>query len=224
MPRPWRETARPKQIPPDSDWLVYLVTVGRGWGKSWAASNWLAEQAVTRPNTNWAVIAPTWRDVRVISFEGRSGILRALQPGELESFNHADLTATLRNGSRIRGYTLSGADRLAESPECFDGVWIDELDLSADDELYYPAVDVAEAWNDWILPSLTDSPKVYITTAPPSKPSALMQHLLSLSSEGHVVHVRGSAWENAANLSKAALERLRRLGYTSAAELLYCDL
>jgi phage terminase large subunit-like protein len=34
--KPWRECARPEQLPPDGDWTTWLILAGRGWGKALA--------------------------------------------------------------------------------------------------------------------------------------------------------------------------------------------
>ena len=31
----WELVARPSQLPPPSDWDVWLILSGRGWGKTW---------------------------------------------------------------------------------------------------------------------------------------------------------------------------------------------
>jgi phage terminase large subunit-like protein len=73
--RPWRAKARPKQLPPDGDWHIWLLLAGRGFGKNFVGSNWLAEQAIAFPGTHWAVIGPTFRDVRTTCIEGTTGLL-----------------------------------------------------------------------------------------------------------------------------------------------------
>jgi phage terminase large subunit-like protein len=124
--RPWHGLARPNQLPPaDEDWKVFLINAGRGFGKTRAGAEWLAEQAATRPNLRFAVIAPTWHECRMLCFEGYSGILQALLPGELESSDMTEMVVRLTNGAEIHGYgTDGGLGRLTTE---YDGAWAEEI-------------------------------------------------------------------------------------------------
>lgn len=197
-PRPWHTAARPEQIvPAEGEWQVLLFLAGRGWGKSATGSNWLAEQAATHPETEWAVIAPTWRDCRKVCIEGPTGILKALLPGELDSVNAADLTVRLSNGSRIYGYSADRPDRLRGSN--LSGAWMDEAAAM-------PLAD--DLFGESLMPALRigKNPRVVITTTP--RPVTLLRELLGRD-DGSVRIVRGKTWDNAANLSKTALAELR---------------
>ena len=66
--------AREEQIEPDGDWNTWLIQSGRGWGKTRTGAEWIVWQAVNNPNTRWAVVAPTYSDVRDTCIEGVSGI------------------------------------------------------------------------------------------------------------------------------------------------------
>ena len=74
----YRTLARPNQLPPEEDWRIWLVISGRGFGKTFLGAGWLAEQARTYPNTEWAIVAPTFTDVRRTCVEGPSGFLKAV--------------------------------------------------------------------------------------------------------------------------------------------------
>ena len=215
--RPWRKLARPKQLPPDDPghclpdgngfrcgceaaddtYHVFLILSGRGFGKSWIGSNWLAEQALATPGSEWAVIAPTFRDVKKTCFEGSTGLLAALQPGELREYNKSGLELTVASGAHIFGYSADQPERLRGSN--LYGAWCDELG-----SWRYPA-----AWYEALMPALRigKHPRVVVTTTP--RPTALIRDLVSRD-DGSVHITRGSTWENAANLSQAALTELRR--------------
>jgi phage terminase large subunit-like protein len=196
-PRPWHELARPAQLPPDGDWTVWLVLAGRGFGKTRLAAEWIAEQAVTHPGTEWAIVAPTWRDCRKTCIEGRSGVVHALLPGELDSMNASDLLIRLSNGSRIYGYSADRPDRLRGAN--LSGAWVDEA---------ASMVHVDELFGESLTPALRigTRPRVLITTTP--RPVKLLRDLLARD-DGSVAVVRGSTWDNAANLSPTALAELR---------------
>lgn len=196
-PRPWHTLARPEQLAPPGDYNILLILAGRGFGKTRCGAEWLAEQAARNPDTEWAIVAPTWRDCRKVCIEGPSGLLKALLPGELESVNASDLTVRLTNGSKIYGYSSDGYERLRGSN--LAGAWVDEAAVMTS---------VSDMFADALMPALRigENPRVLITTTP--RPIDLLKELVART-DGSVAVVRGSTWDNAANLSKTALAELR---------------
>jgi phage terminase large subunit-like protein len=86
----------------------------------------LAWQAITQNNTRWAVIAPTFGDVRDTCAEGESGLLPILrQYGVLDYYNRSIGEIKLTNGSRIKLFSADEPDRL-RGPQ-HHGAWCDEL-------------------------------------------------------------------------------------------------
>lgn len=160
-------------------------------------SSWIAEQAARNPDTEWAIVAPTWRDCRKVCIEGRSGLLKALLPGELHSMNASDLTVRLNNGSKIYGYSADGFERLRGSN--LAGAWVDEAAVMGC---------VKDMFSEALMPALRigENPRVVITTTP--RPIPFLRELLARD-DGSVAITRGSTWENSDNLSKAALDELR---------------
>lgn len=108
-PLPWRRSARPTQLPPRGRWRHWLIMAGRGWGKTFVGSNWLAERALTEVG-DYAVVAPTLGDAKKICVEGESGLLAALGGEDgpnIQQYNRSEYVITLVNGSRI---VLGSAD------------------------------------------------------------------------------------------------------------------
>lgn len=173
------------------------MMAGRGTGKTWVGSNWIAEQAMKNPDSEWAVVAPTFRDVRKTCIEGSTGILAALQPGELILYHRNELYLQLISGSRIYGYSAEQPERLRGAN--LYGAWCDELG-----SWHYP-----QAWYEALTPALRvgEFPRVVVTTTPRVTP--LIRDLANRT-DGSTHITRGSTWENAANLAPAALEELRR--------------
>lgn len=195
---------REDQLPPSgSNWNIWLILSGRGWGKTATGSQWLALQAARNPGTEWAIVAPTWRDARKVCIEGRSGLLKALLPAgdgysaEVESVNLSDLTIRLTNGSKIYGYSADGYERLRGSN--LAGAWVDEAAVMAN---------VGDMFAEALMPALRigDAPKCLITTTP--RPIRFLRELIDRA-DGSVAVTRGSTWDNAANLSRTALAELR---------------
>jgi len=215
--RPWRKTARPKQLPPDDPdhckpdargircgchgtdrkYNIHLVMAGRGMGKTFMGANWIAEQAAANPNSEWAVLAPSFRDVRKTCFESDVGVIRALMPGEMTNYRRNELQIVLSNGSVIYGYSAENPDKVRGAN--LWGAWCDELA-----SWRYPAT-----WYEGLLPALRKGkhPRIVVTTTP--RPVRLINDLVGRS-DGSVHVTRGSTWENEANLSDIALDELRR--------------
>lgn len=127
----------------------------RGSGKTYVGSNWLLESALSRPDSYWAVCAPTFRDVKRICLDGKSGIIRQAEPGDIVDYNKNNLVVTLRNGAVVRGFS-------AEKPESvrgenLSGCWLDELCSIEKEEFYHDA----------LMPALReDDARLLITTTP----------------------------------------------------------
>lgn len=192
----WTEiAARPDQVAPEGDWSTWLILAGRGWGKTRTGAEWLALQALTRPDTRWAIVAPTGSDARDTCVEGVSGVLAVLSrvPGALKVWNRSLGELRLSNGSRIKLFSGDEPDRL-RGPQ-HHGAWADETAAWR-----YP-----DAWDQLSFGlRLGDIPRVVVTTTP--RPNALTKMLLAADK---TVLTRGATFDNAANLSAAALQHLR---------------
>ena len=191
------DLARPEQLPSEEEtWTTWLYLAGRGAGKTRTAAEWIAWQAITQNNTRWAVIAPTFGDVRDTCAEGESGLLPILREyGVLDYYNRTIGEIKLVNGSRIKLFSADEPDRL-RGPQ-HHGAWCDELASWRYEDTY-----------DQLQFGLRlgDHPKTVITTTP--KPVALIRKLNSRD-DGSVVVVRGSTFDNAANLAPQALIELQ---------------
>jgi predicted phage terminase large subunit-like protein len=181
---------------------VYAYVAGRGAGKTRMGAEWLAEQALAHPGTRWAIVAPTFADVRDTCIEGVSGIgtvLRRRVPSLSWSgaYNRTMTEIALPNGSRIKGFAAVEPERL-RGPQ-HHGAWADEL----------AAWSSAEAWDQLQFGlRLGEHPRTVVTTTP--KPTKLVRRLRERAERGDgVAWVGGSTFDNAANLSAAALSELR---------------
>jgi phage terminase large subunit-like protein len=208
---------RPKQLPPDHpnhhlvdvnghscgctgqdlDYMIWLLMSGRGFGKSLVGSNWITRQALKFPGSEWAVFAPTFRDTRKVCIEGSTGILAALNLQEdLSQYRRNELQIVMRNGSVIYGYSADQPER-ARGANLW-GAWCDELGSWR----------YESTWHEGLVPALRkgEHPRIVVTTTP--RPTKLIRDLLGRT-DGSVHITRGSTWENATNLSAAALNELR---------------
>ena len=173
---------------------MYLA--GRGAGKTRMAAEWLAWEAATKNGTRWAIIAPTFGDVRDVCAEGNSGIIGILQEyGVLEDYNRTYGHIKLTNGSLIRLFSADEPNRL-RGPQ-FHGAWCDELSSWR----------YSDTWDQLQFGlRLGDHPRTVVTTTP--KPVQLVRNLVARK-DGSVHIVRGSTFDNAANLAPQALIELQ---------------
>ena len=188
----WPTWARPSQVPPDGDWLVWLVLAGRGWGKTRTGAEWVRAQAASNTARRIALVAPTAADARDVMVEGHSGILSVGHPDERPTYEPSKRRLTWPNGVIATTFSADEPDRL-RGPQ-FHAAWCDELAAWR-----YP-----EAW-DMLQFGLRmgHPPRTVVTTTP--RPVRLIRELLASPS---TEVTRGATYENRANLSEAFLQRI----------------
>lgn len=187
--------ARPNQLPPnDNSWQIYLVRSGRGFGKTKMAAEWLAKQAIKKPNSRWAIIAKTFSDARDTCAEGDSGIVNILKEyGVLKNYNRSNGEIFLINGARIKLFSSEEPDRL-RGPQ-HDGGWCDE----------FASFNNFEVWDNYVMGArLGEHPQTLITTTP--RPLKILKKLIAKET---TITVSGSTYENAANLAPSFLEEMQ---------------
>lgn len=108
----WLQKARPKQITPDGNWNILLLLAGRGFGKTLTASQDIAFYGLTNPGKRIAVVAATTRDLRIVCFEGDSGLLNVIPKECIEKYKKNDGEIILYNGTLIQGFSAEKPDRL----------------------------------------------------------------------------------------------------------------
>jgi phage terminase large subunit-like protein len=190
--------ARAEQLPPDGDWMVWLLMAGRGAGKTRTAAEELAWQAIRQPNTRWAILSATFADGRDTCVEGVSGILSVLRRygmlRERNPWNRSIGELALRNGSRIKVFSADEPERL-RGPQ-HHGAWVDELGSFRYDD----------AWDQLQFGlRLGLHPRTIVTTTPRPKP--IMRRLVNRK-DGSVVITNGRTLDNKDNLAPAALAEL----------------
>jgi phage terminase large subunit-like protein len=192
----WQKAARKEQLPPDSDWHIWLYMAGRGAGKTRTAAEWLAWEAISQPETRWAIVAPTFSDARDTCAEGESGVISVLQRyNMLEHWNRSMGEIILTNGSRMKLFSADQPERF-RGPQ-HHGAWCDELG----------AYRYSDAWDQLQFGlRLGDKPRVVVTTTP--RPTPLIR-MLAGRKDGSIVITRGSTFDNAANLAPSALLELQ---------------
>lgn len=195
----WLMQARPEQLTPPGEWLYWLLLAGRGFGKTRIGAEDTADWAWRHPNHRIGVVAPTLGIAKKVCIEGESGLLSVLPRGAFV-YNKADLIITLANGCRIDCYSADQPERL-RGPQ-HHRMWLEEL------AAWGP--NTQSTWDMAMfglrLPLQNGKPNQAVITTTP-KPLPLIRDLIKRS-RTHIT--RGSTFANAANLSDATLEELKR--------------
>lgn len=209
----WWFTARPEQLAPPGDWNLWLLLAGRGFGKSKSIYEWLIDRIVRYPvdrsgsPTEHLVVAPSIADCQNISITGPSGILKILRR---EGIAHHYVKSP-------RPLILIGEQ---ESKIHFVGA--DKGDIGRGYNLFTVAMDELckfqysyDIWYGGLLPALRadvdgDHPRTVVATTP--KPMQLIMEWIKEYRAGNssIALTSGSTFDNADNLSLAALEQLKK--------------
>ena len=211
----WLLRARGKQITPlSTDWFIWLILAGRGWGKTLTGAHDAALFALRNPEVRVAVVTPTFGDLRRVAFEGPSGMLKfipkeCLLEGRGQGYNSSSHEIRLYNGSKIMGFSATEPERL-RGPQ-FHRAWCDELAAWR-----YP-----ETFDQLMFGlRLGDNPQCIITTTP--KPTKIIRDLLGRE-DCHIT--TGSTFENSDNLAESTLRMLKDKyeGTTMGRQELYAE-
>lgn len=129
----WAMTARRSQIPRGRAWDVWVMMAGRGFGKTRAGAEWVAERVGDprhhgpKNNLRIALVAATLHEARSVMVEGESGLLSL--------YAHRPLHAPLWEPSLRQLSWPNGARAFiygAAEPDCLRGpqhhfAWCDEI-------------------------------------------------------------------------------------------------
>lgn len=195
----WRIWARPKQLAPHGEWLVWLILAGRGFGKTRTGAEWVIEKARDNPGCRIALIGATAADVRDTMVEGESGILACSPPSFRPKYEPSKRRLTWPNGSRATCFAAEKPARL-RGPQHHFG-WADELAAWKFPE---------DAWDMFMMGlRLGEKPQVVVTTTP--RPIKLLtgdpsRRLKGLLNEDSTRVTKGSTSENKKNLSPAFIK------------------
>ena len=163
-PPPWdpHEGQRP---PEDTDWRIWLILAGRGFGKTRAGAEWITSLARERPGLRVALVAASIDEAADVMVRGRSGLMAVARPEEDVVFYPSRRLVEFAGGAQAMLYSGEKPDKL-RGPE-HHVAWVDELAKFA-----WPQ----EAWDNLLLGlRLGVRPQVLVTTTP--RPIALVKRL-----------------------------------------------
>lgn len=189
----WRFWARENQTAPAGEWFVWLVLAGRGFGKTRTGVEWIHERVEAGTARRIALVAPTAADARDTMVEGESGILAKAHPSRRPLYEPSKRRLTWPNGAVATLFSAEEPDRL-RGPQ-HDTAWCDELAAWANAD---------DVWSNLLFGLRLGDPRVCVTTTP--RPIPLLRALLK---DPGTHTVRGSTFDNAANLSVKAVAKLK---------------
>lgn len=186
----WRFWARPNQIAPEGDWQTWLALAGRGFGKTEAGAQWVRERVASGARSI-ALVAETQKDLEEVMV---ARLVAIHPPDEAPTVRYKPVRLVWPNGAVALGYNGTEPNQL-RGPE-FDTAWVDEL------------AKYRYARETWDMLQFTmragDDPRVFVTTTP--RPIPVIRELVN---DPKTAISRGSTFDNAGNLPKQFLDRLR---------------
>jgi len=186
------------QLPPHDDWDVWVMMAGRGFGKTRAGAEWVAERARETPGAKIALVAATPAEARRVMIEGRGGLFAAARDGEERSgMRWEPGLGRLTFASGAQAFTFSGADgESLRGPE-HHFAWCDEL----------AKWKKAQAtWDNLLLGLRAGArPQVLVTTTPRSVPA--LRAVLAME---NVLRTGGASRDNP-HVAESSLRMVERL-------------
>jgi len=183
----WRAWARPKQLEPPGDWLIWLLNAGRGWGKTRCGAEWVRERQAQGARLI-ALAGRTYAEACDLMITGPSGLLRRSPPWNRPVWRKQERRLIWPNGAEAKLFT-------GEDPEQGRGyepdtLWADEI----------ASWQYRQVWDNLrlALRGMALTPRACVTSTP--KPHAFYRELLA---DPQCVVVRATSYENARNLPES---------------------
>lgn len=204
----WKWWARRKQLAPGGPWRSWGTLAGRGWGKSLSCSHYVNEQVEAGHAKLICVIAQDEQSAVDIQVLGPSGLIATSPPWFKAEWVPTHSTVVWPNGAKayVRTPEVPGKIRGLD----YHLSWATEFQS-------WPTASREEAHENVMISTRLGYARL-IWDATPKKRHPILRERLRMSDlepEKHVV-VRGTTYENAANLGEGYVEDMeRRLGGTS---------
>jgi phage terminase large subunit-like protein len=156
------------QHEPESDWRVWAIVAGRGFGKTRAGAEWVSQRARENPNARIALVAASLDEVAKVMVEGESGLLSIARCDEAPRWLSSRGILHFPSGATAFAYTAERPDKLRGPQHDFG--WCDEL-------AKWPHGD--ETWDNLMMGlRLGQRPRTIVTTTP--RPVPLLKRILAL--------------------------------------------
>ena len=192
---------RGQEEPEGTDWRVWVMLAGRGFGKTRAGAEWVSALARAQPGAAIALVAATVDEARRVMIEGRSGLLAVARREELERMRWEPSRRRLVFASGAEAFVFSGAhaDGLRGPEHHF--AWCDELAKWGEAEA---------AWTNLMLGlRLGERPRALVTTTP--RPLPMLRAIIG---DGATATSGGATADNPHLAAAFVADMARRLGGT----------
>lgn len=189
----WNFWRRDDQAEPATDWRIWLVMAGRGYGKTRMGAEWVSHMAMQHPGARFALVGATLNEARAVMVEGESGLL-SLPFAERPAYEPSLRRLTWRN--QATATLFSGAEPESLRGPQHDFAWADEI-------AKWPSG--VAAWDNLMLGlRLGERPRAMATTTP--RPVPLVRRI---DKEKGVVVTRGRTTDNNMNLPPEFIAAVR---------------
>lgn len=152
----WHQWAHEGQDPDDSDWRIWLIMAGRGFGKTLAGAQWVHRVARADANAQIALVGATMEDVRKVMVEGPSGILASAHDDEKVHWHLVRGEVQFPSGAVAHVYSAEAYEKLRGPQHGF--AWCDELGKWSNAE---------DCWHNLLMGlRIGSQPRALVTTTP----------------------------------------------------------
>jgi phage terminase large subunit-like protein len=198
----WEFWARSKQLPPVGNWKTWGFLTGRGFGKTISLSNFLNSEVEAGRARLVCLLAQDEASAVDIQVLGPSGLIATAKPTFRPQWEASALQLVWPNGARayVRTPEVPGKIRGLE----YHLTWASELQS-------WPVVQRQEALDNVFLSTRLGAARV-VWDATPKRRHPLLKLMLEQHEMAPGTHsiVRGSIFENAANLGDGVVDELSR--------------
>ena len=192
----WEIRGRPEQHAPLGDWTWWVITSGRGWGKSLTGSQWVRRKAREKPGSIGAIVGATPEDARRIQIEHpQTGVLHCSPPEERPTFKASVSGGELIWPNGSMAHVFSGALPAGTRGSQYDWVWMDELPHWKFPQQVFDNIALGLR--------LGKNPQGMVTATP--LPTALMRRL---TRDPNNRVTRGSTYDNRDNLAPTFIREI----------------
>lgn len=191
---PFLLASRSTQAPPPDLKRTWLLSGGRGAGKTRAGAEWVRWAVLQAGYRRVALVAPSFNDVREVMIEGPSGLIwSATDPADRPVWQPSRHRLEWANGAVAYGFSAEDPDSL-RGPQ-FDLAWGDEAAAWTKGEAVWDNLQLALR--------LGAHPLAMVTTTP--RPVGLIRRL---KADPMVAETRTRMADNAANLAPGFVDTM----------------
>jgi phage terminase large subunit-like protein len=162
----WPAWVHRGQEEPTSDWRVWLMKAGRGFGKTRTGAEWVSARARENPGARIALVGATLDEVVKVMVRGQSGLIAVARTGEEPVWSAGKSELVWPNRAMAFAYSGERPDRLRGPEHHF--AWCDELAKWRRAQ---------ECWDNLMMGlRLGEAPRTIVTTTP--RPLAALKAII----------------------------------------------